>query len=722
MNKPFFFAPFMTKIKCLVSILCLAFLVACNPIEHNSDINKLQDRKTVIMGTINSALTYNYDGEHYSGLDYELGKKFARYLKLDLAVKEFETIDLLLQALDNNRIDFAGAGLSLTPKRAEKYRSSPPYYHLTQTLVYRKGDFRPKALSDVNAPIYVLKSSSHEETIKSLQIDFPTLKIIVLENEDQESLLQKIADEEIKFAIVDSTTLAQNQRYYPLLAEAFPIKEKQPVAWLMRKTKDDSLYSAMIEFMGKQYELGTITKIEEKYFGHINEFDYVDTRVFLNRIDTRLPKYEALFKKYATDNIPWLLLASISYQESHWDPNAVSPTGVRGMMMLTLNTAKFVGIQNRRNAEQSIQGGSKYLSQLITRLPESIPKDERIWFALASYNIGLGHVLDVRRLAKMRGQNPDSWADVKENLPLLHQRKWHTKTRYGYARGLEAKQYVDNIREYLKTLTWYEQEKIKAEIKAKKEEQEKRLAAIELEKQLDDEVESEQKAQKAKLVELELEKQAKEAKEAAIALEKQTKIDLDNKNKEINSTVAELEKQTEEAKLAAIELKKQVKVEADKKIQSIDNTVLGLEKQTEAAKLSASKLTQQVYIEAKQKIDTIKALVLELEKKAENARQTTIFLEEQAQVEALEKVEQEKRAAIEQAEQAKAEQERLAELEQENIAKDEQDKRAAIEQAEQAEAEQERLNKIEQENQTKVQQDNQTQTEQGKTITPPVEE
>jgi len=704
MNKKFNLSHLIRKLQLAPVILIVSLLIACKPVEYVSDLESIQLRQSLVMGTINSSLTYSYDGEKYSGLDYEFGKKFATYLKLDFTVKEFDNLDDLFLALDNNKIDFAGAGLTLTPNRAEKYRSSPPYYHLTQTLVYRKGTFRPKTLAEVNAPIYVLKNSSHQETIQALQIELPTLEVIVLDNEDQESLLQKIAEKEIKFAIVDSTTLAQTQRYYPLLAEAFSIKEKQPVAWLLRKVKDDSLYSAMIEFVGKQYNSGMITKIEEKYFGHINEFDYVDTRAFLERINNRLPKYEALFKKYSTDELPWLLLASISYQESHWNPNARSPTGVRGMMMLTLDTAKFVGIKNRRNAEQSIQGGAKYLSQLIKRLPESIPKDEKIWFALASYNIGLGHLLDVRRLTKMQGGNPDSWAEVKENLPLLHQRKWYTKTRYGYARGREAKHYVDNIRQYLKTITWHEQEKVKAEAEAKNQEEQKRLAAIELEKQLEDEMESEQKAKKAKLVEIELEKQAQEAQLAVIALEQQTRAELDKKNEEINSPVIELEKQTEEAKAAAIKLRQQVEEEANQKYTEIDNTIVELEKQTEAARVSADKLVKKAQLEAQQKVEKVKNLATELAKKTEEAKLTTLELEEKAKIEAQEKAEAEKAQA--EAEE-KAEQERLEAIELEKEAqaeaaeKAEQQRLEAAElekkaQAEAAEkAEQERLEAIE---------------------------
>ncbi|WP_409438966.1 membrane-bound lytic murein transglycosylase MltF [Psychromonas sp. GE-S-Ul-11] len=605
MNKPVFLTSTTIKFKLFLSAIFIFLLTACNPVTPMTDLEEMQARQTLIMGTMNSALTYSFDGDNYSGLDYELGKKFAKYLNLKLIIKEYDDFDSLFSALEDNEIDFAGAGLTLTPKRAEKYRSSPPYYYLSQTLVYHKGTYRPRDISDIDAPVNVLKGSSHEENIKASLIDYPDLVINVLENEDQESLLQKVAQKEIQYAIVDSTTLAQKQRYYPSLAEAFTIYEKQPVAWLIRKAQDDSFYSAMIEFMGNQYNSGTIAKVEEKYFGHIGDFDYVDTRIFLKRIDSRLPKYEALFKQYATPEVPWLLLASVSYQESHWNPKATSPTGVRGMMMLTLDTAKFVGVKNRVNAEQSIQGGAKYLTQLIKRLPESIPEDERIWFALASYNIGLGHLLDVRRITKMREQNPDSWADVKENLPLLHERKWYTKTRYGYARGREAKHYVDNIREYLETLTWHAQEQEKAlKLAEEQKAEEARLAAI-------------AKAEEERLAAIELEKQKKLEEEKLAEAQRQAAIEAENQ-----ARIA-ADKQAEEAKQAALEAAEKAEAKAAAKLA---------EEQKEQAE-AAVKLAEE------QKAQAEAAAKLAAEQKAQ-ADAAAKLAEEQTQTEPAPKVDQ----------------------------------------------------------------------------------
>jgi membrane-bound lytic murein transglycosylase F len=127
------------------------------------------------------------------------------------------------------------------------------------------------------------------------------------------------------------------------------------------------------------------------------------------------------------------------------------------MMMLTLATAKQLGIKSRLNVEQSIRGGATYFSQLIQRMPERIPEPDRTWFALASYNIGFGHLNDARIITQRQGGDPDRWVDVKQRLPLLKQKKYYKTTKYGYARGDEAVHYVENIRRYYDTLLWLEQ-------------------------------------------------------------------------------------------------------------------------------------------------------------------------------------------------------------------------------------------------------------------------
>ncbi len=180
---------------------------------------------------------------------------------------------------------------------------------------------------------------------------------------------------------------------------ALDITDEQPVTWFSARGEDNSLSAAMLDFFNNINEDGTLARLEEKYLGHGNDFDYVDTRTFLRAVENILPDVQPLFEKYARE-IDWRLLAAIAWQESHWDPQATSPTGVRGMMMLTRNTAQSLGLTDRTDAAQSIDGGMRYLQDMMDKVPDSIPKDERIWFALAAYNMGYAHMLDAMALTR----------------------------------------------------------------------------------------------------------------------------------------------------------------------------------------------------------------------------------------------------------------------------------------------------------------------------------
>ncbi|CCP01559.1 hypothetical protein BN439_0469 [Erwinia amylovora Ea644] len=238
---------------------------------------------------------------------------------------------------------------------------------------------------------------------------------------------------------------------------AFDITDDEAVTWYIRQEPNDSLSAAMLDFFSRMSEEGVIARLDEKYLGHVGTFDYVDTRTFLRSIDETLPDIRQLFEKYAR-KIDWRLLAAISYQESHWNPLATSPTGVRGMMMLTRNTADSLNVSDRTDPEQSIRGGSEYLVHMMEKVPSGVPEDERIWFALAAYNMGYAHMLDARKLTEKQKGDPNSWADVKVRLPMLSQKRYYSQTTYGYARGHEAYTYVENIRKYQLSLVGYLQD------------------------------------------------------------------------------------------------------------------------------------------------------------------------------------------------------------------------------------------------------------------------
>ncbi|MDT7043903.1 transglycosylase SLT domain-containing protein [Candidatus Nitronereus thalassa] len=174
-----------------------------------------------------------------------------------------------------------------------------------------------------------------------------------------------------------------------------------------------------------------------------------DRKMFFKHLRTRFPRYQEHFQNAAEKyNLPWKLLASQAYQESHWNRRAKSPTGVRGIMMLTRRTAASLGIRNRLDPEKSIYGGARFLARMQQRIPTSVPMPDRRFFALAAYNVGLGHMEDARELAQRIKKNPDHWQDMTEVLPLLSQKKYYRTLRYGKARGHEPVIYVRRIRAY----------------------------------------------------------------------------------------------------------------------------------------------------------------------------------------------------------------------------------------------------------------------------------
>ena len=242
--------------------------------------------------------------------------------------------------------------------------------------------------------------------------------------------------------------MAINRRYYPELSVRFDISEPEILAWVLPKSAE-GLQDAVNDWFDDIEEDDTLQKLIDKYYGFIEVFDYVDIRSFKRRIYSHLPKYKKYFqqaaKRYMFD---WQLLAAMSYQESHWNPYAKSPTGVRGIMMLTLPTANEVKVKSRLNPEQSIWGGARYLRNMAGRLPDAIQEPDRSYMALAAYNVGYGHLMDGRELAKRLNKNPDSWSELAEVLPLLARKHYYKTLTHGYARGYEPVTYVKRIRDY----------------------------------------------------------------------------------------------------------------------------------------------------------------------------------------------------------------------------------------------------------------------------------
>ncbi|SHH53094.1 membrane-bound lytic murein transglycosylase F [Pectobacterium carotovorum] len=441
----------------IITLLLALALWPSIPWRSSQDVQLRQilSRGELRISTVNSPLTYAMSNGSPTGLDYELAKRFADYLGVKLVVSSRKNLDELFDDLDGDDADLLAAGLIYNHERLERFRAGPTYYSISQQMVYRLGSPRPKTLDKLQGRLVVTSGSAHAATLRDLKAEkYPQLSWESASDQSTQDLLKQVADGKLDYTLGDSVTIGLMQRIHPQLAVAFDLSDEEPVTWYMRRSHDDSLSAALLDFFSQIVEDGTLARLEEKYLGHVGEFDYVDTTTFLSAIDETLPDLRPLFEKYATD-IDWKLLAAISYQESHWNPLATSPTGVRGLMMLTRNTAESLNVTDRVDPEQSIRGGAQYMSHMMQKMPDTIPEDEKIWFALASYNMGYAHLLDARKLTEKQKGNPDSWVDVKMRLPMLSQKRYYTQTTYGYARGHEAYNYVENIRRYMVSLEGY---------------------------------------------------------------------------------------------------------------------------------------------------------------------------------------------------------------------------------------------------------------------------
>ena len=439
----------------LTIVLLSLSLVACKkPLSHLEQV-KLSGE--LVVASRNSPTTYYKGPEGSQGFEYDLVKGFADELGVKLKVVTPPNLADILSDVSLKEVDLAAAGLTITDARQHIVRFGPSYQEITPQLVYRSGTKRPKTMADLaNKHLEVVANSSHVDQLEELQAALPDLEWTENPELGSGELLNLVWEQVIDYSIADSNEVDLNRRFYPELRVAFDLSPPQPLAWAFAKGDDNSLYDAASKYIEKMRKSGELDIILERYYGHIERLNYVGTRIYIRHIHKRLPKFRPLFESAGKENkLDWRLLAAIGYQESHWDPGARSPTGVRGIMMLTLPTAKYLGIKDRLDPAQSIQGGASYVKNLIGRIPARITDPDRTWFALAAYNVGLGHLEDARVITQKRGGNPDAWKDVKENLPLLSRKKWYKTTKYGYARGREPVRYVENIRSYYDLLIWY---------------------------------------------------------------------------------------------------------------------------------------------------------------------------------------------------------------------------------------------------------------------------
>ncbi|CAA0082799.1 Membrane-bound lytic murein transglycosylase F [BD1-7 clade bacterium] len=405
--------------------------------------------------TVISETTYFEGPKGADGFEYTLLEKFSREHGYDLNLIIADDEVDLYDAMMKGQADIALPGLPIPFSRQNDVLPVAHIFDVTTQLIYRRGSSRPRAFDDlIGTKIVVRDTEQYRQKYAFLKEHYPELNWQFVDKPFEE-LVKQVHDGAIDHTLVDSHHYLGLRAIYTRTKVAFDIYYPESLSWLIPPTHDEKLAEDLDIFFEAIKSDGTLNHLNERFFGHADDANPIGSLTFFRRVERRLPRYQDLIEQIATEHsMDWRLLAAVAYQESHWNPRARSQTGVRGMMMLTLGTARDLGIENRLDVASSLRGGATYFNKMRKRLPNTIKEPDRSWLALAAYNVGFGHLIDARTITEFHGADPNRWADVKRYLPLLEKKQWHRFTRHGHARGREPVRYVQNIRHFSDLLEW----------------------------------------------------------------------------------------------------------------------------------------------------------------------------------------------------------------------------------------------------------------------------
>ena len=441
----------------------MVFLQTCNQHRKMAEM-QMQEKPIVelkhvkLRGKLRVITDYNstnyfiYKGRTM-GFQYEMLQALAKHLgvKLELTVNN----DLLssFKALENGEVDVLGMNLAVTKDRMDKFNFTVPHSQSRQVLIQLKDSIQSSSYISsqnqlVGKHIHVSEASSFEERLESLSQELGKEILVETEKLEVEQLISKVAKGEIKYTIADENVAMVNQAYYPEIDIKTPVSFPQNLAWALRKgtnhlTQDINMW--LIDFQkSREYK-----RIYRKYFRSSRIEEMLLSEYFTLK-SGKISEYDELLKeKSKIVGWDWRLLSALVYQESNFNPKARSWVGAFGLMQLMPETAYRYDVDSLSSARDNVDAGVKYLKYLEGKLDKTLDdKTDRLQFLLASYNVGLGHILDARRLAVKNGKNPDQWKGSVDYY-LLNKAKPEfyndPVVKYGYCRGEEPYLYVTKI-------------------------------------------------------------------------------------------------------------------------------------------------------------------------------------------------------------------------------------------------------------------------------------
>jgi len=422
------------KIAALI-VLCIALVLSFSVVEPLADWRR--GELVVILPPADS-------------LDQQFNQHLAELFAAQLGVK-LKPLELypyqVPQALAKRQAHFSAIGMRANePDIAIKF--GVPYQAVSEAVVCSGKP--PMRYEELNTrEIVVVAGSAQEAALRVARLSNPALNWEAVEKVKPGDLLEDVALGEIDCTVANEEQIAVMRNFHPDMEATFEIATPSQLAWSFAPDADAELYALMEKFFARIEEDGTLDRLLDQFYGHNDRIMPIDAAAFLSKTNKVLPHYRPLFEEAASlTGIEWQLLAAMAYRESHWNPLATSYTKVRGMMMLTEDTADRMNVSNRLDARESIMAGARYLQLLKEQLPLRIDEQERTWLALAAYNQGMGHLEDARILAQRYGLNADLWVDVQKVMPKMRSPSVANTLKHGYARGGEAVVYVETVRLY----------------------------------------------------------------------------------------------------------------------------------------------------------------------------------------------------------------------------------------------------------------------------------
>ncbi len=436
-----------------ITVLFLQSRLTTNPIPWQ----KIKETGVLTYGTRTSLLSYYINDGKPLGVEYHLLAAFCQSQNIDLNVVTFDNNSDLFSALMNQNIDIAGGHLSITTSRKKNHLFTIPFMQSEIQLITH---FNLRNIQDMNelqqAMGIITYPSSNEEFIKS-QKQWQLDNLSFSGDLSLFDLIKMISLQEIDYTLADSNLVEIYKHFLPGIYQPLNLTDAKDIAFMLH-TESTTLKTHLDSFLKQPLREQLVKKAQQEVIALLPKIDTSNTVTFLDFLYKRWPKIVNLVQKVAKEtNMDYLLLGAISYQESHWNPDAVSPTGVKGLMMLTQHTANEVGITNRTDPEQSLRGGAVYYKKMYRKIPSRIQEPDRTHFALAAYNIGYGHLEDARILTQKNGKNPDSWNDVATFLPQMNSHAIAKNLKHGPTDGKTAITYVNNIMTYHQLLKWKSQ-------------------------------------------------------------------------------------------------------------------------------------------------------------------------------------------------------------------------------------------------------------------------